>query len=262
MSAIHATVSDGAPVFMNARALSARNLGMSCSHCLRRSAKMEVLTLVRVVSWVFEHEGQGGRNQGQAIDALAAMSGEITDDLRGAHGVSDQHHVMEVQLLEQRAEVVRERIVVIPASRIAAPTVAALVVGDAARMLGERDHLILPDVTIDRPSVHEDDRPTLTPAAPEQLHAVAGFDRVHRHFRRLQTCVRHVGTEGHRWVIRRVASGAKDAARAVKVLRSQGPCRCCDCRPFFWSPCRAVWPATRRRLQVPQLPRGLRAAPT
>ena len=105
------------------------------------------------LSGVFSMKGKADEIKA-SIHALAAMSGEITDDLRGAHGVSDQHHVMEVQLLEQRAEVVRERIVVIPASRIAAPTVAALVVGDAARMLGERDHLILPDVTIDA-HVHE-----------------------------------------------------------------------------------------------------------
>jgi hypothetical protein len=88
----------------------------------------------------------------------------------------DQRDVLQIQRIEHRCEIVRQRVDVEPATRIARAAVAAAVIGDAARALGERRRLVAPAIGCEGPTAHENERLARAPVAVEELGAVARLD--------------------------------------------------------------------------------------
>src|SRR5262249_34011460 len=71
-----------------------------------------------------------------------------------------------------------ERVVVEASSGIARPTVAALVIRDAANaLIRKMDHLVLPEIRIDGPAVDEDRRLARAPLAVKEARAIARLDK-------------------------------------------------------------------------------------
>jgi hypothetical protein len=84
-------------------------------------------------------------------------------------------------MLQQRIEIVGERIEVVAASGIVRAAVTTTIIGDAAdSALRKLDHLGLPDIGIHCPCVHEYDRRTVAPLPVKQTGTIVG--RYVRHF--------------------------------------------------------------------------------
>src|SRR5262249_21057176 len=80
-------------------------------------------------------------------------------DLTGPHGVANEGDVTQVHGLEQAAQVVGERVVVITTGRLAGLAEAASFVGDDPIAALEKDgHLLVPRTTTEWIAVDEDDR--------------------------------------------------------------------------------------------------------
>ena len=120
---------------------------------------------------------RGGGHVDHAGDTRPAMAGEIARDLAARHRHADQRHVAEIERVEHRGEIVRQRVVVVAAARLARASVAAAIVGDAAEaVLDQRGHLVVPHRRREGPGREEDDRTARAPVAVEQVLAVPGHD--------------------------------------------------------------------------------------
>ena len=85
------------------------------------------------------------------IAALAAralaVAGQVADHLTAAGGVPDVDGVVQIEVLDQRGEVVGVVVQVVPAGGLGGAAVAAPVVGDDPVALGqEEQHLVVPVV--------------------------------------------------------------------------------------------------------------------
>src|SRR3546814_2175085 len=74
-----------------------------------------------------------------ARDAAAAVPREIARDLGAAHRMRDDGHALEVQPVDDGRDIVRQRIMVIAASRIGRTAVPAPVRGDGAIALARSE---------------------------------------------------------------------------------------------------------------------------
>ena len=91
--------------------------------------------------------------------------------------MGDQRDLPEVEPVDDRRQVVGQAVVVVAASRVARPAMAAPVVGDAAQALvGQLDELVLPDIGIEAPGMGEDHGLAAPPVDMEQARAVFGLD--------------------------------------------------------------------------------------
>ena len=88
-----------------------------------------------------------------------AVFADVSCDLAGAHGVSDERYAGQIQAAQQSIEIGRERIVVVPDAGLARSAEAAAVIRDHA-MAGreQRGGLLFPRVTVQRPAMDEHDR--------------------------------------------------------------------------------------------------------
>jgi len=71
-------------------------------------------------------------------DPRGAVGAEIARDLAGAHREAAQHDVAQVEVLEQRAEIGREGVVVVAHGRLARAAEPAAVIADTAVAGGEQ----------------------------------------------------------------------------------------------------------------------------
>ena len=85
------------------------------------------------------------REEDEARDALAPVPGEVAHRLAPRHRMGDQREARKIEAVDERGDVVGERVEVIAAGRLIGAAVAAAVEGDAAEALfGERGHLVVP----------------------------------------------------------------------------------------------------------------------
>ena len=144
--------------------------------------------------------------------------------------MTDQHHVREIELVEQGGEIGRERVVVVAGLGLARLAVAAPVVGDRAQALRcEGVDLEAPDRGAERPAMDEDDRPAGAFVDREQALAVTRLDRARggarerREQRREGRCGEECAAmHEHESLLRWCARDAlhlRRASNTVKVMR-------------------------------------------
>ena len=101
-------------------------------------------------------------------------------DLATAGGVPDVDGVVQVEVFDDRGEVVGVVVHVVAVGGLRGAAVAAPVVGDdPVAVLQEEQHLVVPVVGRQRPAMAEHDRLTLTPVLVEDLGAVVRGDGGH-----------------------------------------------------------------------------------
>src|SRR5205085_10354787 len=87
---------------------------------------------------------------------------------------------------EHGMEIVRERVVVVSASRIVRAATSARIEGDTPQAgIDEPRHLVFPHVAAETPAVKEHDRHAGAPVAVEKVAAVMGLDVRHHAYLRL-----------------------------------------------------------------------------
>src|ERR1700759_4777838 len=85
------------------------------------------------------------REEDEACDALAPMPSEVANRLAAGHRMGDESDAREIEAVDERGDVVGERIEVIAAGRLVGAAVAAAIKADAAEALvGEGGHLVVP----------------------------------------------------------------------------------------------------------------------
>jgi hypothetical protein len=114
----------------------------------RRSARGQGggVQALGVVLGLREERGDG-REHHHPFDAPVAMARQIAGDFAAAGGMTDERHVAQVELLDQRGQIVGEGVVVIASPRPVGPAMPAPVERDAAQARrDERGQLVVPHV--------------------------------------------------------------------------------------------------------------------
>src|ERR1700737_2801804 len=90
------------------------------------------------------------------------------------------HGILQVEMRSKRRKIVSIMIHIVPVARLRGPAVAAAVMGyDAIAVTQEEQHLRVPVICRQRPSMTEHDGLTLSPVLVENLNAVFGRDSRH-----------------------------------------------------------------------------------
>src|SRR5215470_4502419 len=91
--------------------------------------------------------------------------------------MADKRDLAKVELFDHRREIAGEGVVIVAPPGVARSSVAATVVSDAAQpLVGQVNHLVLPHVGVERPTVDEDDGLAGAPVLIEQARAITGYD--------------------------------------------------------------------------------------
>src|SRR5205085_1706780 len=102
---------------------------------------------------------------------------QVVHDFAAARGMTDMHRLFEIEMCSQRRQVVGVVIHVVAASSLRGPAMPASVVrDDAIAMSEEEQHLRVPIICRQRPSMAEHDGLTRSPIFVENLNAVSGRD--------------------------------------------------------------------------------------
>ena len=108
------------------------------------------------------------------------MPTDVARHFTAAGRVADHRDVLEIQGLDHRCEIVGITVHVVPGRRLAGSAMATTIVcHDSEAVLCEKQHLAVPGVGAQRPSVREGyDRP-LAPVFVVDRRAVLHCDRAH-----------------------------------------------------------------------------------
>ena len=110
----------------------------------------------------FSQVRRDGAGEDDAVDALVAVLRGVAGDLAAAHREADERDVVQVELGEDRVQVVGEGVVVVAGGAealglVAAAEAAAVVRDDAVAGLRERAGLLAPGLAGQGPAVDQDD---------------------------------------------------------------------------------------------------------
>jgi len=109
---------------------------------------------------------------------------KVAHHLAAAGGVADVDRALQVEMRDQRGEVVGVMIHVVAACHLARAAVPAAVVGDdAVAPVQEIHHLDIPVVGAERPAVGEHDRRAAAPVLVEDLDAILRCHTIRSHLR-------------------------------------------------------------------------------
>src|SRR5215475_1800010 len=101
------------------------------------------------------------------------MSRDVPNRFRAAERVADDRRVTNVERVEQRRDIVGERVVVVAAPGVARAAVAPPIERDGAVSASDdAGHLILPERGIETPPMQEDDRLARAPVAMKQRGSI------------------------------------------------------------------------------------------
>jgi len=110
------------------------------------------------------------------------MTPDVARHLAAAGGMADQHRIVQIELLDDRSEIVGVGVHVVAVPGLARAAMAAPVVRDRAVTMGRDEHqLVVPRVGVQRPTMTEDDRLAGSPVLVEQFGAVSRRDHVRAH---------------------------------------------------------------------------------
>src|SRR5690606_7101794 len=106
---------------------------------------------------------------------------DVAHHLASTRRVADEHDIVQVELLDERGEVIGECVHVVAVPRLVGAAVAAPVVGDASVAAGcEEEHLFVPGIRVQRPAVAEDHRLAGAPILVVDVCAILRTYRAHR----------------------------------------------------------------------------------
>src|SRR5580704_19724594 len=106
------------------------------------------------------------------------MALQVSDRFSVAHREAVERYVVEIELVDERCQVVGQSVEVIAPPRIGGPSMAPTVIGDAAQALVDQlGELVLPDVRIETPGMGEEHRLAGAPIDVEQARTVVGLDK-------------------------------------------------------------------------------------
>ena len=108
------------------------------------------------------------------------MAADVAGDFAAAGRVADMDRVLQVELLDQRRQVVGVGVHVVAVPGLARTPVTATVVRNAAiSVRGQKNHLVFPGIRAQRPAVAENNRLSRAPVLVVDLRAVFGGDCCH-----------------------------------------------------------------------------------
>src|ERR1700730_11990462 len=106
------------------------------------------------------------------------MSLQVSDRFAVAHREADERDVVEIELVDERRQIIGQSVEVIAPPRIGGPSMAPTVIGDAAQALVDQfGELVLPDVRIETPGMGEEHGLAGAPIDVEQARTVVGLDK-------------------------------------------------------------------------------------
>ena len=106
------------------------------------------------------------------------MATEEAHDLGRPHRMPDQYHVFQTETIDEAMQIICERVVVVALPGVTAAAMATLVICITARMRTQMIHLVLPDVAVHGPTVHEDDGSSRSRGTIEQDCPIPEFNRI------------------------------------------------------------------------------------
>src|SRR5216683_1191633 len=147
------------------------------------------------------------------------MPSQVVRHLAAAGGVTDMHGILQVEMRCKSRKIGGIMIHVVTVARLRGPAVAAAVMGDdAIAVTQEEQHLRVPVICRQRPSMAEHDGLTLSPVLVEDLNAVLGRDRRHSIISLLDVfgllcaaCAADANVRGGDYLRRNSACGAADS---------------------------------------------------
>src|SRR5213592_4634342 len=103
--------------------------------------------------------------------------------LAAAGGMTDVHGVFQIKMLRQGRKIVSVMVHVMAVARLGGPAVASSVMGDdAIAVFEEEQHLRVPVIGRQRPTMAEDDGLSFAPILVVNLRSVFGCDCAHCFF--------------------------------------------------------------------------------
>src|ERR1700722_11263044 len=127
-----------------------------------------------------EQYGRRRRYENEAGDALAPMPGDVAYRLAARHRMGDEGEAGQIEVFDERRDVVGERVEVVAAGGLIGAAVTAPVEADAAEaFVREGGRLVVPHSAIAAEAAQEQDRAAFSPLAPEESSAVFRRDEGH-----------------------------------------------------------------------------------
>src|SRR5262245_33023265 len=113
-------------------------------------------------------------------DTLGTVPTDVARHFPATGRMTNHRDVPEIHSLDHRGEVIGISIHVVPGRRLAGPAMATTIVSDDAEaMLREKQHLAVPGVGAQRPSMRERDHRTVAPVFVIDRRAVLHCDHAH-----------------------------------------------------------------------------------
>jgi hypothetical protein len=132
------------------------------------------------VGFGLHHQRWHRADQDGLGDPVLAVAGEVVSDLAAAGGMTDVDRVVKIEVRGDRGQVVRVVVHVVAVAALGRSAVPASVVGDdAVPVLQEEQHLGVPVISGQRPTMAEHDRLARTPVLVEDLDAFTGLEDRH-----------------------------------------------------------------------------------
>ncbi len=134
-------------------------------------------------AWIgrcLHHQRRHRADQGRLRHAALAVPPQIVRYLAAAGGMADVNGVLQIEMRRQSRKVVRIVIHVMAVARLGGSAVAAAVMGyDAIAVIEEEQHLRVPVIGRQRPTMAEHDGLTFAPVLVEDLNAIFCCNRAH-----------------------------------------------------------------------------------
>src|SRR6202162_5056256 len=164
------------------------------------------------------------------------MASNITGNFSAAGGVADMNCVLQIKFFSEDREIVRVGVHVVAVPRLGGAAVPAPVMGDDSKtLLAEEQHLSVPVVRGERPSVTEHYGLALSPVLVVNVRAVFCRERRHKLFSLVPTLVVTFSFGFHLQVSRLPPAGAipENVCHPVSNRPEYCPCvfsRCAEPR--------------------------------
>jgi hypothetical protein len=118
-----------------------------------------------------------------AFDTRGSVPANVTRNFAPSSRVPNESDVLQIEFFDERGQVIRVRVHLVAIPRLAGAAVASAVVGNGAiAFLGEKQHLRVPRVRIQWPSMREHHGWSSSPVFEVDFRSVFRGDRIHFRF--------------------------------------------------------------------------------
>lgn len=129
---------------------------------------------------LLDHQRRNRADQNRHRSPGFTVPREVPHDFSPASGVADVNRVVQIKMLDQRRKVISVMIDIMPIGRLRRATVTSPIMRDHTKTpLQEEQHLVIPIIGGQRPSVTEHDWLPPTPVLEEQSHIVGSREIRH-----------------------------------------------------------------------------------